>query len=213
MSKSLLARVPAPVRLGVPVVAAGLLAAACGSAAASSSPGSAASSSPDSAGSAAGGAARTVVAAHPGSGGSFLTVGSRSVYAWTADGMNKSNCMGACAGEWPPVTAHSKVTVSGGAKPSDLGTIARPGGGRQVTYAGHPLYFFAGDSGAGQTSGQGNDSFGAKWWLVAPSGMQITAADTATAAAAAARAPASPAGSSAAMAPASSGGSAGGGWG
>ena len=64
-------------------------------------------------------------------------------------------------------------------KPSDLGTIARAGGGRQVTYNGHPLYFFAGDSGPGQTNGQGSDSFGAKWWLVAPSGSQITAADTA----------------------------------
>ena len=69
---------------------------------------------------------------------------------------------------------------SGGAKASDLGTIARPGGGKQVTYDGHALYFFAGDSSAGQTSGQGSDWFGAKWWLVAPTGSQITAADTAS---------------------------------
>ena len=47
-------------------------------------------------------------------------------------------------------------------------------GTKQVTYAGHPLYYFAGDSGAGQTNGQGVDGFGALWWLVAPSGQKIT---------------------------------------
>jgi predicted lipoprotein with Yx(FWY)xxD motif len=175
MGKSLLARVPAPVKLSVPV-AAGLLAAACGSAAASQSSGS------QPAGSASGAATGTVIVAHPGSGGTFLTSGGRSVYLWAADGMNKSNCSGACAGAWPPVMAHGKLTASNGAKPSDLGTIARPGGGKQVTYDGHPLYFFAGDSGPGQTNGQGSDSFGAKWWLVAPAGTKITAADAAASA-------------------------------
>ena len=177
MGKSLLARVPAPVKLGVPV-AAGLLAAACGSAAASPS-GSQASGSHWSAPASSGTATATVIASHAGSGGTFLTDGGRAVYLWNADAMNKSNCSGACAGAWPPVMATGKVTASNGVKPSDLGTIARSGGGRQVTYNGHPLYFFAGDSGPGQTHGQGSDSFGAKWWLVAPSGSQITAADTA----------------------------------
>ena len=104
------------------------------------------------------------------------------MYLWAADGMNKSNCSGACAGAWPPVMAQGKLTASNGVKPSDLGTIVRPGGGKQVTYDGHPLYFFAGDSGPGQTHGQASDSFGAKWWLVAPTGTKITAADTATSA-------------------------------
>jgi hypothetical protein len=47
-----------------------------------------------------------------------------------------------------------------------------------VTYDGHPLYYFAGDSGPGQDSGQGSDGFGAKWWLVAPSGSAITSSVT-----------------------------------
>lgn len=185
MGKSLLARVPAPVKLGVPV-AAGLLAAACGSAAAAPS-GSSGSQSSGSHAPATG----TVIASHAGSGGTFLTDGGRSVYLWDADAMNKSNCSGACAGAWPPVMATGKVTASSGVKPSDLGTIARSGGGRQVTYNGHPLYFFAGDSGPGQTNGQGSDSFGAKWWLVTPSGTKITATDTATSAGSAPKAPAS----------------------
>lgn len=167
MSKSLLARVPGRVKLGVPV-AAGLLAAACGSAVSQTSSSHPAGSpaSPKT--------SDTVIASHSGSGGTFLTDSGRSVYLWAADSMNKSNCSGACAGAWPPVMATGKLTASSGVKPSDLGTIARPGGGKQVTYNGHPLYFFAGDSGPGQTNGQGSNSFGAKWWLVAPSGMKVT---------------------------------------
>jgi len=183
MGKSLLARVPAPVKLGVPV-AAGLLAAACGSAVASPSHGSQSSGAQASGSHSSAATTGTVIASHAGSGGTFLTDGGRSVYLWNADAMNKSNCSGACAGAWPPVMATGKVTAAHGVKPSDLGTIARSGGGKQVTYNGHPLYFFAGDSGPGQTNGQGSDSFGAKWWLVAPSGSQITAADTAASASA-----------------------------
>jgi predicted lipoprotein with Yx(FWY)xxD motif len=193
MGKSFLARVPVPVKLAVPV-AAGLLAAACGSAAGSSS-----GSAPASAGTSATG---TVIESHAGSGGTFLTDGSgHAVYLFSADGMNKSTCSSACASTWPPVMAKGQLTVSGGVKAAGLSTITRPGGGKQVTYDGHALYFFAGDSGPGQTSGQGSDQFGAKWWLVAPSGTKITAADTAT-------------GAPASTAPSSGGGSSSGGsWG
>jgi predicted lipoprotein with Yx(FWY)xxD motif len=189
MGKSFLARLPMPVKLGVPV-AAGLLAAACGSAAATS-----AGSAPASGGTSNVSATGTVIESHAGSGGMFLTDGSgHAVYLWVKDGMNKSTCSGACASAWPPVMAKGHLTASGGAKTADLGTISRSGGGKQVTYDGHALYYFAGDSGPGQTSGQGSDSFGAKWWLVAPSGTQITAADSAT-------------GASASTAPAAGGGS------
>jgi hypothetical protein len=74
------------------------------------------------------------------------------------------------------VTATGTVTASGSAKSSDLGTITRSDGTKQVTYDGHPLYYFAGDSGPGTSTGQGSDSFGAKWWLVSPAGSDITAA-------------------------------------
>lgn len=86
-----------------------------------------------------------------------------------------SNCNGACAGAWPPVTTTGSPTASGGAKASDLGTITRPDGSKQVTYEGHPLYYFSGDSGPGTATGQGSDGFGAKWWLVAPTGSDVTA--------------------------------------
>ena len=119
------------------------------------------------------------------------------MYLWAADSMNKSTCSGACAGAWPPVTAMGKVTAADGAKAADLGTITRPDGSKQVTYDGHALYYFAGDSGPGQANGQGSDSFGAKWWLVAPAGTKITVADAAAGAGNSSTAPASSSGSSA----------------
>jgi len=204
MNMSLLGRLPMPVKLGVPV-AAGLLAAACGTAAGSTT-GSTAAGTPASSGS----STATVIESHAGSAGAFLTNSSgRAVYLWAADSMNKSMCSGACAGAWPPVTSKGQVTAANGAKAADLGTITRSDGTKQVTYLGHPLYYFAGDSGPGQTNGQGSDSFGAKWWLVAPAGMKITVADSATAAAAhsSPKAPASSGASSA------GGSSAGGSWG
>jgi predicted lipoprotein with Yx(FWY)xxD motif len=96
------------------------------------------------------------------------------------DPMNQSACSGACASAWPPVTTTGAATASDGAKSSDLGTITRSDGTKQVTYDGHALYYFAGDSSAGQTTGQGLDNFGAKWWLVAPSGSIITTASGAS---------------------------------
>jgi predicted lipoprotein with Yx(FWY)xxD motif len=106
-----------------------------------------------------------------------LTDGSgRAVYLWVKDTGGMSACSGACAGTWPPVPASGTVTASGSAKASDLGTITRSDGTKQVTYDGHPLYYFSGDSGAGTATGQGSESFGAKWWLVAPSGSDVTAA-------------------------------------
>src|SRR6202034_2516214 len=193
MSMPLMKRLPMAVKLGVPV-AAGLLAAACGTAAGSTT-GSTAAGTPASSGS----TTATVIESHAGSAGAFLTNSAgRAVYLWAADSMNKSMCSGACAQAWPPVTSKGQVTAAGGAKTADLGTITRSDGTKQVTYDGHPLYYYAGDSGPGQTNGQGSDSFGAKWWLVAPAGTKITAADAAASAGGpSSAAPASSSGSSA----------------
>jgi len=142
------------------------------------------------------------------SGGTVLASGSgRAVYLWAKDTGDMSTCNGACAGAWPPVTTTAAATASGGAKASDIGTITRSDGTKQVTYDGHPLYYFSGDSGAGAASGQGSDAFGAKWWLVAPTGSDVTAS---VASFTAGSSGAAPAPSAPASAPASSG--AGGSW-
>ena len=153
----------------------------------------------------------TVITTAKSSGGTVLASSSgRAVYLWAKDTGDMSNCNGACAGAWPPVTTTGTATASGAAKASDIGTITRSDGTKQVTYDGHPLYYFSGDSGPGTASGQGSDAFGAKWWLVAPTGSDVTAGVTSFTAGSSAGAPAAPAPSSPASAPASS--SAGGSW-
>jgi predicted lipoprotein with Yx(FWY)xxD motif len=103
--------------------------------------------------------------------GHLIGPGDRAIYLWEADRHDKSNCKGSCAAAWPPVVSKAKPSAGSGVKSSDLSTIAR-GSTRQVTYGGHPLYYFAGDS-RGTTRGQGSDGFGAKWWLVSASGSAV----------------------------------------
>jgi predicted lipoprotein with Yx(FWY)xxD motif len=175
MSASLLARVPVPIKLAAPLAVALLAAAACSSGSSSSSGGS----SPSAAAPASSAASSTVITTKTSSGGSFLTNGAgRAIYLFMADSTGKSTCDGACASAWPPVLASGQPTAAGGAQVNDLSTITRSDGTKQVTYDGHPLYYFVGDTGPGTDKGQGIDGFGAKWWLVAPSGSSITSAVT-----------------------------------
>jgi len=176
MSSSLLAGMPVAVKLGLPLAAAALVAAACSNGSQSGYGGGGAAPATSRAGSASPG---TVIKTGSGQNGTFLTDGSgRALYLWAADGRNRSNCSGACAGEWPPLTASGTPSVSAGALTVDIGTITRPDGSKQVTYNGHALYYFAGDTRPGQAEGQGSNDFGADWWLVAPNGAKITTGDT-----------------------------------
>jgi predicted lipoprotein with Yx(FWY)xxD motif len=98
----------------------------------------------------------------------------RTLYVFQADSGTKSNCSGACATNWPPLTS-ANPTVGKGANASMVGTSKRSDGKTQVTYNGHPLYTFQGDSGPGDTSGQGVNAFGGLWYALSPSGQQVTA--------------------------------------
>jgi len=182
MSASLLARVPVPIKLAAPLAVALLAATACSSGGSSSSSGSTSTSgsaSPAAAAPASSAASSTVITTKTSSGGSYLTNSAgRAIYLFMADSTGKSTCDGACASAWPPVIASGQPTAAGGAQASDLSTITRSDGTKQVTYDGHPLYYFVGDTGPGTVKGQGVDGFGAKWWLVAPSGSSITTAVT-----------------------------------
>jgi predicted lipoprotein with Yx(FWY)xxD motif len=175
-------RMPMPARLAAGVggaVGAALLVAACssgGSSSAAPAGSSPAAAAPSSAAASGSGSGATVIKTASSSGNTFLTDGSgRAVYLWVKDTGGTSACTGACAGAWPPVTTTGTATASGSAKSSDLGTITRSDGTKQVTYDGHPLYYFSGDTGSGTATGQGSDGFGAKWWLVAPTGSDVTA--------------------------------------
>jgi predicted lipoprotein with Yx(FWY)xxD motif len=180
MRNSIVKRMSGPAKLATGVggaVGVAMLVAACSSGSSSSSTGAASSSpagasAPSSA--AASGSGATVITTASSSGNTFLTSGSgRAIYMWAKDTGAASACTGACASAWPPVT--SPATAAGSAKASDLGTITRSDGTKQVTYDGHPLYYFVGDTGAGTATGQGSDNFGAKWWLVSPAGSDVTA--------------------------------------
>jgi predicted lipoprotein with Yx(FWY)xxD motif len=106
--------------------------------------------------------------------GTFLVdANGRTLYLWDADHGTKSTCSGACAQAWPPLTTTTTPKASGAVKASLLGTTKRADGSSEVTYAGHPLYYFEGDSAPGQTTGQGSDGFGAPWWVVTPAGKAI----------------------------------------
>jgi predicted lipoprotein with Yx(FWY)xxD motif len=101
-----------------------------------------------------------------------LTDGSgRTVYLWLGDTGPKSNCTGACASIWTPVTSAGTPSAGSGATATDLSTIT---GTNQITYAGHPLYYFSQDKAMGDANGQGSNGFGAKWWEVDASGQAIT---------------------------------------
>ena len=173
-------RMKAGARLTGVLVTAAVLAAACSSSSKSGSGGSnttsaagTASAAGASSSASAGSASAVSIETHSGPMGTYLTDGSgRSLYLFAADTAGKSNCSGACASFWPPLTG--SATAMSGAQAGMLATIARSDGSKQVTYDGHPLYYFKQDTKAGQTSGQGFDNFGGKWWLVAPSGQPIS---------------------------------------
>ena len=97
----------------------------------------------------------------------------RTLYDFVKDRHGKSACAGACAKFWPPLMTTGKPKAGRGVQAKLLGTTVRRAG-RQVTYAGRPLYTYAGDKKAGQTNGQGSTNFGAAWWVLAPNGHQIT---------------------------------------
>src|SRR3954454_16446872 len=130
-----------------------------------------------------GAAAATVDVASVSLGNILVDSQGRTVYLFKKDSGPKSTCFGACATNWPPLRASGKPTVGTGVSASKVGTIARSDGGRQVTYSGHPLYLFAGDSKPGDTNGQGVDAFGAAWLALSAAGKAIAAAPAADGAA------------------------------
>ncbi|BBA96309.1 putative lipoprotein [Actinacidiphila reveromycinica] len=118
----------------------------------------------------------TVATKSAGKLGTILVDGKgRTLYLFQADKKNTATCTGACIAAWPAL-----VTTKGAAKPGKgadkglLGTTERAGGVTQVTYNGHPLYRYLGDTEAGQTNGQGLEQFGALWYVVDAKGKQVT---------------------------------------
>lgn len=94
-----------------------------------------------------------------------------TVYVYDKDtqGTTTSACTGACVTNWPFVTTDSATPTVDGVT-GTVGTIDTPDGKKQVTLDGWPLYYYAGDSAAGDTNGQG---VGGIWWVLSPAGERI----------------------------------------
>lgn len=144
----------------------GLLVTACGGSTGYAGPGSSGSGS---------GSGPVTIETHSGPMGSYLTDGSgKTVYLFAKDKGHTSTCSGSCATYWPPVTTNGSPKGAGQVHSGELATSKRSDGSSQVTYNGHPLYYYIQDKSAGDTKGQGLNLSGGLWWLVSPSGSALT---------------------------------------
>jgi predicted lipoprotein with Yx(FWY)xxD motif len=102
--------------------------------------------------------------------GSFL-VDSKgmTLYLYTTDTPNTSNCYNACAVAWPPLLTTGAPVAGTGVTASLLGTTTRTDGTTQVTYNGWPLYYFATDKAVGDTTGENVQNV---WFVVTPAGAK-----------------------------------------
>jgi predicted lipoprotein with Yx(FWY)xxD motif len=117
----------------------------------------------------------------------------RTLYLFEGDKPNQSNLSAAGFAIWPAFTSAGKPRALNGAVASEIGTIAGSG---QVTYNGHPLYYFVGDRQSGQTTGQGLNEFGALWYVLSPQGNAVIGAPKSTGSSGAGSSTGSSAGSS-----------------
>jgi predicted lipoprotein with Yx(FWY)xxD motif len=98
----------------------------------------------------------------------------RALYLFTREkGRPRSRCYGDCAVAWPPFNASGAPDVGRGLDEDLLGTTRRRGGKRQITYGGHPLYYYVNDRSPGEVSCQDVFQFGGDWLVVSPDGKAI----------------------------------------
>jgi len=97
----------------------------------------------------------------------------QAFYRFTSEKTSRSRCYGACAQRWPPVLARGTPRAGPGGKSRQLGTTRRADGKVQLTYAGHPMYYYDGDT-PGRILCQGVDEFGGLWLVVRSTGKPVT---------------------------------------
>ena len=96
----------------------------------------------------------------------------QAIYMFDRETTRKPRCYGECARAWPPVYANGRPRVGTGLKRSLLGTVKRRGGRKQVTYGGHPLYFYAHED-PGQVLCHDIEEFGGLWLVVKRTGRPV----------------------------------------
>lgn len=98
----------------------------------------------------------------------------RALYLFAADHGTSSTCYGVCASAWPPLLTQGAPHVPAGLNATLIGTTTRKDGSLQVTYGGHPLYYYSGDKGSGIAC-QHADMHGGFWFVVSANGRANTA--------------------------------------
>jgi predicted lipoprotein with Yx(FWY)xxD motif len=93
----------------------------------------------------------------------------QAIYMFDNDSKDRSNCYGDCADAWPPVYARGKPVAGNGVRGRLLGTTTRRDGRKQVTYNGHPLYYYAHEA-PGEVLCHDVFLNGGYWWVVGPNG-------------------------------------------
>ena len=93
-----------------------------------------------------------------------------TLYVFTKDGPDQSNCDAKCMANWPPLLTQGKPIVGSGVDDSKIGSAMLADGTKIVTYNHLPLYYFIKDTKAGDTSGQG---VGSVWYVISPDGELI----------------------------------------
>jgi predicted lipoprotein with Yx(FWY)xxD motif len=97
----------------------------------------------------------------------------QAIYYFDKESGSKSECYGACAGAWPPVLTEGAPKAAAGAQAGLLGTTQRDDGTTQITYDGHPLYYYA-HEGPGQVLCHNVEEFGGLWLAVQPNGERVS---------------------------------------
>jgi predicted lipoprotein with Yx(FWY)xxD motif len=160
-------------RLALAAFPAGLAAlvalAGCGSR------GGSAAASPSTSATTGGGMATIDMTKNPQLGAILTDSKGNTVYVFAKDSKGMSNCNGACASVWPPVTTTGKPTAGNGVLASKLGTTKRSDGSTQITYGGRPLYTYTADTSPGDVTGNGVNTYGGLWYAVQPNGSNAPA--------------------------------------
>lgn len=95
----------------------------------------------------------------------------QAIYMWESEQSSKPECYGGCAEAWPPVLTDGEPQAAGSTDPRLLGTAKRRDGSTQVTYGGHPLYYYA-HEGPGEVKCHNVATHGGLWWVVRPNGKR-----------------------------------------
>jgi predicted lipoprotein with Yx(FWY)xxD motif len=93
----------------------------------------------------------------------------QAIYIWELEESTNAECYGDCAEAWPPVLTDGAPRADDGVNSSLLGTTERADGSTQVTYNGHPLYYYA-HEGAGEVKCHNISTHGGIWWVIHPNG-------------------------------------------